>query len=75
MKQVKTTGNLPMDGMEIMNDELMFVTGGAASQGSSDSGCECEAGKDCGCDCPGGKGCGCGCDGGSGCGCGCHKDE
>ena len=54
-----------MDGMEIMNDELMFVTGGAASQGSSDSGCECEAGK----------GCGCGCDGGSGCGCGCHKDE
>lgn len=65
MKQIVTEkeANLPLDGLEVMNDELMFVLGGAA--GGSGSGCGC------GCDCGGGKGCGCGCGSGSGCGCGC----
>lgn len=68
MKQIVTEkeANLPLDGLEVMNDELMFVLGGAA--GGSGSGCGC------GCQCSGGKGCGsgCGCDSGSGCGCGCE---
>ncbi len=72
-QQLTTNGILPLDGMEVMEDELMFVLGGTSGHGESDSGCACEAGKDCGCDCPGGKGCGCGCEDGSGCGCGCTK--
>ena len=72
-QQLITDGFLPLDGMEVMEDELMFVLGGASGHGESGSGCSCEAGKDCGCDCSGGKGCGCGCDDGSGCGCGCTK--
>ena len=74
MKQQLTTNViLPLDGMEVREDELMVVLGGASGHGESDSGCSCEAGKDCGCDCSGGKGCGCGCEDGSGCGCGCTK--
>ena len=71
-QQLTTNGILPLDGMEVMEDELMFVLGGASGHGESDSGCSCEAGKDCGCDCSGGKGCGCGCDS---CGGGCGDNE
>lgn len=72
-KQKKEKSSLlPLDCIELMGDELMFVHGGSATSGaSSDSGCDCNAGKDCGCDCSAGKGCGCGCGEGSGCGCGC----
>lgn len=53
---------LPLDGMEVLEDELMFILGGAATSG---------AGSGCGCGCSSGAGCGCGCDSGAGCGCNC----
>lgn len=55
---------LPLDNIEVMDDDLMFVLGGAGSLDSSlsgGSGCGCSSGVDCGCDCKGGSGCGCGC--------------
>lgn len=42
-QQLTTNGILPLDGMEVMEDELMFVLGGASGHGESDSGCSCEA--------------------------------
>lgn len=44
---------LPLEGIEVMGDELMFILGGAGS-GSG-------AGAGCGCGCKDGVGCGCGC--------------
>lgn len=65
MKQIITekVSLLPLDSIEIMEDELMFVLGGATMGGGSGCGC--------GCSCSSGKGCGCDCGSGSGCGCGC----
>lgn len=72
MKQIVTEkeAHLPLDGLEVMDDELMFVLGGAAGTGAG-SGCGC------GCDCSGGSGCGCGCgcNGGIGCGCQCNSSS
>ena len=60
---------LPLDDIEVMEDELTFVLGGAAMAGGG-------AGCGCGCKCGSGDGCGCGCTcgNGSGCGCGCSSD-
>lgn len=61
---------LPLEGIEVMQDELMFVLGGGTFMGDG-SGCNC------GCDnnsTPGsGSGCNCGCSNssGNGCDCGC----
>lgn len=69
MKQadfVKRVIPLDLEGLEVLEGELLLVTGGA--------GFFAGAGDGCGCGCSGGKGCGCGCDcssGGVGCGCGC----
>lgn len=76
MKQIVTEkeAHLPLDGLEVMDDELMFVLGGAAAAGGGEGcGCGCVGGTGCGC--VGGMGCGCGCEcaGGTGCGCGCNS--
>lgn len=61
MKQVVP---LDLEGLEVLEGELLLVTGGAGFLAG--------AGEGCGCGCSGGSGCGCGCsNGGSGCGCGC----
>lgn len=76
MKQIVTEkeAHLPLDGLEVMDDELMFVLGGSAGAGSgSGCGCGCSGGSGCGCNCDSGAGCGCNCNGGSGCGCGCSN--
>lgn len=73
--EVKTNkdSRLPLDDIEVMEDELTFVLGGAAMSGSSGSGCgcSCSTGSGCGCVCDSGGGCGCNCLSGQGCGCGC----
>ncbi|MCR6508601.1 MULTISPECIES: hypothetical protein [Bacteroides] len=61
---------LPLDGIEVLKDELMFVLGGAAA-GAAGSGCGCSCNNGNGCGCDSGKGCGC--ENGSGCGCGCNS--
>ena len=65
---------LPLDDIEVMDDELLFVLGGAADPASitgagTGCGCRCSTGSGCGCSCSTGAGCGCGCEKGSGCGC------
>lgn len=66
--------SLAIDGLEVMDDELILVHGGfAGARGGSGCdngyGCGCSGGKGCGCN--GGGGCGCGCSVGNGCGCDC----
>lgn len=65
MAKLIVSASLPLEGIEVMQDELMFVLGGAALAGG--------AGAGCGCGCEDGSGCGCGCNciAGQGCGCGC----
>ncbi len=68
---------LPLDNIEVMDDDLMFVLGGAGKPDSttasgSGCGCGCNGGAGCGCGCTSGAGCGCNCEGGKGCGCGCE---
>ncbi|MBQ6038084.1 MAG: hypothetical protein IJL37_05410 [Bacteroidaceae bacterium] len=61
--------SLPLDEIELKDDELLFITGGATMDGTGAGcgcGCECSLGKGCGC------GCGCGNGTGTGCGCGCE---
>lgn len=67
MAKLILNASLPLEGIEVMQDELMFVLGGAALAGIEGVGCGC------GCGCENGSGCGCGCDcnAGKGCGCGC----
>lgn len=62
---------LPLEGIEVMGDELMFILGGTIASSSSGSGCGCGCGTGagCGCGCSSGAGCGCGCGSGAGCGC------
>lgn len=60
---------LPLEGIEVMGDELMFILGGASSGSGAGSGCGCGTGAGCGCGCSSGAGCGCGCGSGAGCGC------
>lgn len=59
--------SLPLDEIELKDDELLFITGGATMDGTG-------AGCGCGCGCIKGVGCGCGCicESGAGCGCGCE---
>ncbi len=57
---------MPLDDLELMDDELMFIMGGGNGEGSG-------AGCGCGCKCDEGSGCGCGSGSGSGCGCGCNS--
>lgn len=47
--------SLLLDGLEVLDDEMILIRGGLALRGG----------------CSGGSGCGCGCSGGAGCGCGC----
>ena len=56
---------LPLDNIEVVDDDLMFVLGGAGSTVVVP-----EVGYGCGCGC--GSGVGCGCGSGAGCGCGCN---
>lgn len=57
---------LPLDDIEVLDHDLMFVLGGASSAVDVP-----EAGSGCGCGCASGAGCGCGCASGAGCGCNC----
>lgn len=69
---MKTEKNnrLPLDDIEVLNDELMFVVGGAGGTTAGNGcGCDCGPGAGCGCGCTAGAGCGCGCSSGAGCGC------
>lgn len=59
---------LPLDSIEVNDDQMLFVLGGAAIQKSKP-----RAGSGCGCGCTGGDGCGCECNTGGGCGCGCKN--
>lgn len=54
MKQIVTMKEtlLPLDCIEVLEDELMFILGGAAAN---------VGGAGCGCGCANGTGCGCGC--------------
>lgn len=68
---MKTNFTMPLDDLELMNDELIFVMGGGNVKGKvSGCGCGCLCGH-------AGDGCGCGCDcfAGAGCGCGCSGPE
>lgn len=74
--EVKTNkdSRLPLDDIEVMEDELTFVLGGAAMTNvgpGEGCGCGCASGSGRGCGCDSGKGCGCECASGFGCGCGC----
>lgn len=73
--------NLPLDNIEVMDNEMLFVLGGAADSTTG-------TGSGCGCGCDnekkGGAGCGCGCKSdngcgskvsGNGCGCGCDRES
>lgn len=70
MKQVVP---LDLEGLEVLEGELLFVTGGSSAFWGADTGCECSNGWGCGCDygwgcsCSSGKGCNC--SGGVGCAC------
>lgn len=70
---MKTEKNnrLPLDDIEVLNDELMFVVGGTGGNNEKVTGigCGCSNGSGCGCGCTTGVGCGCGCTTGTGCGC------
>lgn len=56
---------LDLEGLEVLEGEMLLITGGFGLYSSGGNGC--------GCSCSGGSGCGCGCEysNGSGCGCGC----
>lgn len=79
--EVKTNkdSRLPLDDIEVIEDELTFVLGGAAMSGGAGAGCGCgcATGGGCGCECKSGTGCGCGCNcpSGKGCGCGCANSS
>lgn len=45
---------LPIDGLELLEEEMIYVVGGNIPPPPS-------SGSGCGCGCPGGAGCGCGC--------------
>lgn len=66
---------LPLDSIELKEDEMFMITGGGtnglmAVNGGCGCGCGCGFGNGCGCGT--GTGCGCGCFTGAGCGCGCY---
>ena len=54
---------LPLDGLELLEEEMIYVVGGNIPPPQPGSGC--------GCGCISGSGCGCGCTSGVGCGCNC----
>ena len=54
---------MPIEGLEELGSEMVYVVGGNVPPPTPGSGC--------GCGCSTGSGCGCGCSTGSGCGCGC----
>lgn len=72
MKQVVP---LDLEGLEVLEGELLFVTGGAGGFWDPDNGtgCKCSNGWGCGCDhgwgCNCSNGVGCNCSGGTDCGC------
>ena len=55
---------LPINQIQLSDDELLLIRGGQENYRSSGDGCGC------GCQCDSGRGCGCNCNGGSCCGCG-----
>lgn len=81
MKKIESNKrtSLPLDNIEVMKDELMFVCGGNQMMGEMGTGCGCECGTatiggvGCGCGGNTGIGCGCGCTMGIGCGCYCTE--
>lgn len=54
---------LDLEGLEVLDGEMLFVTGGFGVYASGGNGC--------GCSCSGGSGCGCGC----GCDCNCSTSS
>lgn len=81
MKKIESNKrtSLPLDNIEVMKDELIFVCGGNQMMGEMGTGCGCECGSQfvsgigCGCGENTGTGCGCGCAVGIGCGCLCDQ--
>lgn len=65
----KTNKSLPLDNIEVMENDLLFVLGGCGGKKKGKKTVE----EDYGCGCKAGIGCGCKCSNGSGCGCGCAK--
>lgn len=63
----KNSNLLPLEGIEVMENELLLVLGGFSGSARSGEGCGCSSGS--GCNCAAGKNCGCGCNTGTGCGC------
>ena len=53
MAKLILNASLPLEGIEVMQDELMFVLGGVALANGAGAGCGCGCGPDagCGCDC------------------------
>ncbi len=62
---MKKNDVLPIDVLELEDNEMFVLKGGIGPDGILRSGQGCG----CGCGCSGGAGCGCGCASGLGCGC------